>query len=129
MLTHLRQLVQDALAPVEAATLSTTGPAGLQARLFPCQAMGLTLYLLVPSTSDHLFNLEYEPAVAVTTAHWQLAGNGRRLLLPQAPADLGLAQMPEARGCDLVAVTPTRLQINRPCGWGYSDTIDIDEVT
>lgn len=128
MLVHLRQRVQDAFAQVQAATLSTTGPAGLQARLLPCQAIGLTLYLLIPTTSDQLFNLEHQSAVVVTTPQWQLRGEGHRLSLAQAPAGLCLTHSPEANGCDLIAVGPTRLQINRPTGWGYSETIDIDEA-
>jgi hypothetical protein len=127
MLDHLRQRVIEVLAPVQNATLSTCGPAGIQARIFPCQAAGLRLYLLVPSTSDQLFNLEHEATAVVTTPEWQVRGWGRRLALALAPAALALAASPYAAGCDLVEIEPHRLQINRPCGWGYLETIDIDE--
>lgn len=127
MLDHLRQRVIEVLAPVQSATLSTCGPASIQARIFPCQALGLRLYLLVPTTSDQLFNLEHEATTVVTTPEWQLRGVGRRLPLALAPAGLSLAHSPYAVGCDLVEIEPHRLQVNRPCGWGYLETIDIDE--
>jgi hypothetical protein len=127
MLDHLRQRVIEVLAPVQNATLSTCGPAGIQAHIFPCQALGLHLYLLVPSTSDQLFNLEHEAAAVVTTPEWLVRGTGWRRPLALAPAGLSLADAPYAAGCDLVEIEPHRLQINRPCGWGYLETIDMDE--
>ena len=69
MLTHLRRHVAATLAPTHSATLATSGPAGLQADLLPCVARGTRLYLLLPCTSDHLLNLDYDPAAVVTAAH------------------------------------------------------------
>ena len=67
MLTYLRQHVATTLAPALSATLATSGPAGLQADLFPCVARGTLLYLLLPCTSDQLLNLDsdYVPPFAV----------------------------------------------------------------
>ncbi len=126
MLEHLRLQAVKILASTQAATLSTTGPAGLQAQVFPCESLHLTLYFLVPVVSDHLLNLEHDLAVVVSSVGWQLVGNGRIISLADAPARLKLPQRPEAAGCVLVAIRPSRLQINRRNSWGFSDTIDLD---
>lgn len=127
MLEHLRRRVGDVLATAQAATLSTSGPAGVTARVYPCEASGLYLYLLVPGTSDQLLNLEHDTAAVVTTPEWQLRGAGRSLPLAAAPPGLLLPGSPQAAGCVLVEVRPSRLQINRRNGWGFSETIDLDE--
>ena len=126
MLAHLRLRVVETLAPAQSATLSTTGPAGLQARVVPCEARDTSLYLLLSGTSDQLLNLEHEPTALVTTLDWQLQGTGQVLPLEDAPPDLKLLQLPQVPGCVLVLIKPTRLQINRrQGGWGSSETIDI----
>ncbi|HRQ36579.1 MAG TPA: hypothetical protein PLD25_01550 [Chloroflexota bacterium] len=127
MLAHLRQRVEDVLAPVQTANLSTSGPAGIQSRVFPCEAVGMWLYLLVPGTSDHLFNLEHEPTAVVSTKQWQLHGRGCTIPLSQAPPTLSLPHSPDAPGCVLVKIQPMRLQINQPQGWGNGETIDITD--
>lgn len=126
MLEHLRLQAVKILAATQSATLSTSGPAGIQAQVFPCEAQHLTLYFLVPIVSDHLLNLEHDPAVVVSTVGWQLKGNGRILPLAEGPSRLTLPQKPEANGCVLVEIRPSRLQINRRNSWGFSDTIDLD---
>lgn len=126
MLEHLRQRAIEILASSQTATLSTSGPAGIQARVFPYEAQGLTLYVLVPTVSDQLLNLERDSAVVMTTSGWQLRGNGRVLPLNEAPPNLILSQSPQASGCVLVEIRPFRLQINRHNGWGFSETIDLD---
>lgn len=128
MLAHLKERVVEVLAPARSANLATSGPAGLQARVYPCEALGMCLYLLVPGTSDQLFNLEYEPTAVASTPQWQLHGHGYILPLSQAPPTLKLPTMAESLGCVLVELRPTRLQINHTQGWGYGETIDIDEV-
>lgn len=128
MLAHLQQRIEEVLAPVQQANLSTSGPAGIQAQLFPCEAVGMTLFLLVPGTSDQLFNLEQQPTAVVSTAAWQLFGQGHILPLEQAPAELKLPQSANAVGCVLVRLQPERLQINQQHGWGYGETIDIDDT-
>src|SRR5512138_1773898 len=94
MLSHLRQRIATTLAPTDSATLATNGPAGLQADLFPCVARGTQLYLLLPCTSDHLLNLDYDPAAVVTAAGWQVRGRAR-VLDPAETTDIGpLADVP-----------------------------------
>ncbi|MBK8989244.1 MAG: hypothetical protein IPM39_24800 [Chloroflexi bacterium] len=125
MLEPLRHHVSEALTAESSATLSTNGPGGIQAGFFPCEADGLTLYLLVPAASDVLFNLEAETAVVVTTPHWQMEGEGEVLPLGQAPQMLRLPRLPQAAGCALVAVRCQRLHLNWSVGWGYRETIDV----
>jgi hypothetical protein len=74
MLDKLRDRATQILAETDFCTLATTGPAGIQASMVHCAGRGTTLYVLVPDTSDHLFNLESEPEVAVTAETWHLRG-------------------------------------------------------
>ena len=124
MLNHLRQRVTETLLSAKAATLSTHGAAGIQANVFPCESMGLRLYLLVPRTSDHLFNLEHNQEVVVTTDTWQLRGVAN--IASEYPAGLTLLQQPDVAWCEVVAVRPTRLQIEPQGSHGHAETIDMD---
>jgi hypothetical protein len=126
MLEPLRLRVIEALKNESSATLSTNGPGGIQAGFFPCEADGLTLYLLVPASSDVLFNLESETAVVITTPRWQMEGEAEVCPLAQAPPSLQLARSPQAPGCVLVAIGCRRIHFNWAEGWGYRETIDCD---
>jgi hypothetical protein len=123
MLNHLRQRVMEILSAAGTVTLSTHGAAGIQANVFPCETVEMTLYLLIPHTSDHLFNLEHNHEVVVTTEAWQVRGVA--YIVPYRPVGLALLQQPDAAWCEVVAVRPMRLQIDRPGGTGYAETIDI----
>lgn len=124
MLDHLRQRVIETLATVRSATLSTYGPAELQATHLACEAIDMRLYLLLPTTSDHMLNLENQ--VVVTTSDWQLRGVALILDSADYPPDLSLYRKPEAQWSRLVEIRPTQLHIRRRNGWGYSETIDIE---
>jgi hypothetical protein len=124
VLRHIRQRVVKALARASTVTLSTYGPADIQAGVYACEATDVTLYLLVPRTSDHLFNLEHNPNVVATTESWQLRGTAR--VAEQRPVGLALLHGPDADWCELVEIRPTRLQIKRSEGGGYGETFDID---
>lgn len=126
MLEPLRLRVIGALKNESSATLSTNGPGGIQAGFFPCEADGLTLYLLVPAASDVLFNLESETAVVITTPRWQMEGQTEVCPLSQAPPTLKLVHSPQAAGCMLVVVHCQRIHFNWAEGWGYRETIDCD---
>lgn len=126
MLDHLRQRVIETLATVRAATLSTYGPAELQAALLACEAIDIRLYLLLPVNSDQVLNLENQPEVVVTTPDWQLRGLGMLLDKADYPPHLSLYHKPEAQWSYLVEIQPTQLHIRRRNGWGYSETIDIE---
>jgi hypothetical protein len=128
MLEPLRQRVRKALSVETAATLSTNGRGGIQAGFFPCAADGLTLYFLVPSASDLLFNLEMDTAVVVTTPRWQMEGDGKIHPLPVSSGSAAvrqLARSPHAAGCVLVAVPCQRIHFSWENGWGYRETIDL----
>jgi hypothetical protein len=127
MLDHLRQRVIETLTPVHSATLSTYGPAELQASLLPCESSGLRLYMLLPAISDHLLNLENQTEVVVTTTDWQLRGIALVLGSADYPPDMSLHRKPEAQWSRLIEIRPTQLHIRRRNGWGYSETIDIEE--
>jgi hypothetical protein len=124
MLNHLHERVTETLSGARTVTLSTHGAAGIQANVFACESTGLWLYLLVPRTSDHLFNLEHHPEVVVTTEAWQLRGVACIAL--EQPVGLALLQQPDAAWCEVVMVRPTRLQIEPQGGLGHAETIDID---
>jgi hypothetical protein len=125
MLDYARQRGIEALRIPRTAVLATSGPAGVQASEFPCQAIDLDLYLLVPKTSDHLFNLEHDPNVTLLTPAWEL--KGQACIIPPGASDLELHLLrePEAEWCVLLRVDPCQLQIRRQGGWGNLETIDL----
>ncbi|HEU5098437.1 MAG TPA: pyridoxamine 5'-phosphate oxidase family protein [Roseiflexaceae bacterium] len=127
MLDHLRQQIATTLAPTQYAALATTGPAGLQADLLPCMARELHIYLLLPSTSDHLLNLENDPQVVLTTAEWQVHGQARVLGVAERQAAGALLDAPAAPWGIVVDIQPTRLTIAHPGGWGAAETIDLEQ--
>ena len=107
------------------AVLVTTGPAGVQAGEFPCEAISLVLYLLVPQTSDHLFNLEHDASITVLTAGCELKGQAQVISHGTPDLDLALWREPGAEWCVLVRVEPTQVQIRSERGWGNLETIDL----
>jgi len=125
MLDHLRRRVCAALAAAREGLLATCGKADLQVSRLPCEGHDLRLYLLVPRTSDHLFNLEHEPQVVVVTEAWELRGTGRRVTAGEQPPDLGLARRPEAQWSDLVEVCAERLHLYE-AGGRTAETIDVN---
>jgi hypothetical protein len=84
----------------------------------------LTLFLLVPRASDHLFNIEGQEAVVVVTDCWELRGSARVVVAPERPADLALLQREEALWSELVAVQAQRLHVFG-AGARPAETIDV----
>ena len=119
MLDYARQRALEAQRIPCRAVLATSGPAGIQAGEFPCEAIDLDLYLLVPKTSDHLFNLEHDSTVTLLTAGWELKGQAQ--IIPPGVSDLrlDLLREPGAEWCVLVRVDPCRSRegpyIHRRC--------------
>jgi len=123
MINKLRDRAAQILAETCLCTLATTGPAGIQASMVHCAGRGTSLYLLVPDTSDHLFNLEIEPEVAVTTEIWHLRGTAA---IVQDHTDLFSADQSEWH--TVVKVTPMRLHILPDSGaTHHAETIDFDD--
>ncbi len=126
----LKKLRADALALIATTphcTLSTTGPAGVQASVVTCVVREDCVYVLVPSTVDQLFNLEYEPEMVLTSSLWQLRGAALALreadgLQGTAPYDI-VAQATVA-GYTLVEVFPLRMHLEPDGPRRYRETID-----
>ena len=125
MLRQLRQRASEALATAHQIVLSTGGPADIQVEVLPCEAVGLALYVLVPRTSDLLFNLESNTAVVATADTWQARGVAALLPPGRYPERLAIARTPEAAWCEVVEIRPTRLQLRPTNGTGQGETIDI----
>jgi hypothetical protein len=122
MLDKLRERAAQILAQTDSCTLASTGPAGLQASMVRCAGRQTTLYLLVPDTSDHLFNLESEPNVAITTETWRLHGTAE---IVKGSTDLFLAD--QSQWHTVFRVTPVRMHILPNSGVeNYAETIDFD---
>jgi len=125
MLDYARQRAIQALKIPRRAVLVTSGPARVQVSEGPCAAIDLKLYLLLPQTSDHLFNLEYDPSITLLAANWVLKGTARIIPPNVLNLELGLFQVSEEEGCILVQVDPSQVQIRREQGWGNLETIDV----
>jgi hypothetical protein len=125
MLDYARQRVIEALRIHRKVVLATSGPAGVQVSEFPCEAVELNLLLLMPKTSDHLFNLEYDPTVTLLTDGWELKGKAQVISPNAMDLELDLLRKPGAEWCELVQVIPYRVHIRREEGWGNIETIDL----
>ena len=128
MLDYARQRVREALRIPHRAVLATTGPAGLHASEVPCEAVELNLYLLLPRTSDHLFNLEHESAVTVVTSGWELKGHAKIVPSDTPGLELNSLREPGTEWFVLVQVDPSQLQVHRVGGWGNLETIDLQSL-
>ena len=125
MLDYARQRAIEVLKIPRSAVLATNGPAGVQVSEFPCEALDLELYLLVPQTSDHLFNLEHVSTVSLLTDKWELKGEAQILSPNSSDLKLDILREPGAEWSVLVRVRPFKLQIRKGDGWGNLETLDI----
>lgn len=85
MLDRLRDQAFQALTATSHCTLSTVGPAGLCASNVALAVESNRLYVLIPNTSDHLFNLEQDTAVALTAETWELTGQAAQIAADESP--------------------------------------------
>ena len=125
MLDYTRQRAAEVLKIPRTAILATSGPAGVHASELRYEALELEVYLLMPQTSDHLFNLEYDSNVTLLTAGWELKGKARILSLDISDISLNLLREPEAEWCVLVLVDPIQVHVLREGGWGRTETLDL----
>jgi hypothetical protein len=91
-----------------------------------CEADGLDRFLLVPRTSDHLFNLEYDSNVTLLMPGWELKGKAQIVSDRATVPGLALLRESGAQFCALVRVHPRRIQIRRAGGWGRLKTIELE---
>jgi hypothetical protein len=129
MLSQLRAEALALIAATSHCTLSTMGPAGVQASLVVCVVHAGCVYVLVPSTIDHLFNIEHEFEVVLTSATWQL--RGAALAIGDVAGGYGTAPdtlQARARvaGTTLVEVFPLRMHLEATGPRRYRETIDFD---
>jgi len=126
MFDYARQRAIEALSLPRKVVLATSGPAGVQAGEFLCEAKELVLYLLLPRTSDQLFNLEHNCTATLLSDGWELKGEAQIVAASSPGLDLNLLQEPGSEWCVLVRVDPVRIQIRRAGGWGNIETIDLN---
>lgn len=129
MLDKLRAQALALIADTPYCTLSTTGPAGVQASVVACIVYDACVYVHVPSTVDHLFNIEQTMEVVLTTAQWQLRGVGLALSDAQGQhgtAPRAISESARNSGHLLVEVFPLRMHIEAAGERRYRETIDFD---
>jgi hypothetical protein len=128
----LSQLRAEALAQIAATPhcmLSTTGPAGVQASFVACVVRDDCVYMLISSTLDHLFNLEHELEVVLTSSLWQLRGVALAIGESDGPhgaTPYDLRARARAAGSILVEVFPLRMHLEPAGRRRYRETIDFD---
>lgn len=125
MIDYAHQRAGEALKSARKAVLATNGPTGVQVSEFPCEAKDLKLYLLLPQTSDHLFNLEQDSRVALLTKELELRGRARALSPEEAAPELEILRAKDIEWDVLIEVKPIQIQIRRHVGWGADETIDL----
>jgi len=125
MISYARERAIEMLKTAHTAVLATIGLAGVQVSEFPCEAVELDLYLLVPRTSDHLFNLEQDDRVALHTEQWELTGKGQVLSPEEKWPRISIFQKTGTAWYVLVKVVPSQIQVLRSEGWGPAETIDL----
>lgn len=126
MLDYSHKSVIDALKIPKRVIMATNGPAGLLASEFICESDELKLYILIPKTSDHLFNLESDLSVSLVTDVWELKGQAHILIIPPADLDLHLLNEPDYMWCTLVRIDPNQIHFLRKDGQGNIETIDLN---
>ncbi len=125
MFDYAHQRALEALGTPNSAVLVTNGPAGVQVGEFPCDAPGLSLYLLVPQTSDHLFNLEYESTVTLLIARCEVTGRAQIISRGAVAPACALLQNPAADWGVFLQVKISQVQIRSDEGWGNRETFDL----
>jgi len=128
MLDYARQRAIEVLGIPGKVVLVTHSPAGLQAGEFPCEAVGLDLYLLIPRTSDQLFNLEQNSSITALAANWELHGEAYVIASTTLDQAINLLGESGAGWCKLVRVVPDQIKIRRENGWGFLETIEINPL-
>jgi hypothetical protein len=125
MFDYAQQRAREVLGSPRAAVLVTNGPAGVQVGEFPCTLSGLSLHLLVPQTSDHLFNLEAEAQVTLLIARCEVKGRAQIISREAVNPACELLRAAAADWCAFVCVEIAQLHIRSDEGWGNRETLDL----
>ena len=125
MFDYAQQRALEVLGTPRTAVLVTNGPAGIQIGEFACALSGLSLYLRVPQTSDHLFNLEYESTVTLLSARCEVKGRAQIIAREMVNLDCDLLREPAADWCAFLRVEISQVQLRSEAGWGNRETIDL----
>jgi hypothetical protein len=128
MLDHLRTAALTIIATPPECTLSTAGPAGIQAALVRCLVVDGGLYVLVPSGDDTVVNIEQVPDVVLTTPRWQVHGTSMILgevAQPTSPLPAAIRTRPDAAGHVVMRVVPLRMHVFASQSQG-AQTIDFE---
>ncbi len=125
MFDYAQQRALEVLGTPHTAVLVTTGPAGVQVGEFPCAASGLRIDLLVPRTSDHLFNLEHNTTVTLLIARCEVMGTAQIVSREAVDVAGDLLRNPAANWCVCVRVDVLQVQLRNEAGWGNRETIDL----
>jgi hypothetical protein len=120
MIEHLRLRAANAFAKFDRVTLATCGPSGPHVSRVQCKAQGTTLILHVSWSSDHLFNLEHQPEVAILSPEWQLRGSAQIM----NPETCSVPKSPLSDWHAIVMVQPIRLQMLSKDSLSFAETID-----
>lgn len=125
MINYARERAIEVLKTVHTAVLATISLAGVEVGEFSCEAIDLDLYLIIPRTSDHLFNLERDGRVALHTDQLNLTGTGRVLSPEDKWPSISLLPKAGKGWYVIVKVVLNQVQILRAEGWGPEETIDL----
>ena len=125
MFDYAHQRALEVLGAPHAAVLVTNGPAGLQVGEFACALSGLNLYLRVPQTSDHLFNVEHASTVTLLINRCEVKGSAQIIPRDIVDLDCALLQEPEADWCAFLRVEISQVHLRSEAGWGNRETIDL----
>lgn len=129
MLDKLRAEALALIGTTWHCTLSTIGPAGVQASVVGCMVLDDCIYILVPSTVDHLFNIQHTMEVVLTTTLWQVRGVGLALGGEHGPHGTlphELSARARTEGYALVEVFPLRIHLEAAGQRQHRETIDFD---
>jgi hypothetical protein len=128
VLDKLRAEALTLIVTTPQSILSTHGPAGVQASSVTCIVCEGCLYILVPSASDHLFNLEHELELVLTSPCWQVRGLalGQGIATRQSgAARCELEALSAKLGTTIVEVFPLRIHLEVDEQRRHRETIDI----
>ncbi len=125
MFDYAHQRALEVIGTPRIAVLVTNGPAGVQVGEFSCAVLGLSLYLLVPQTSDHLFNLECESAVTLLITLCEVKGRAQIVARGAVHPDCALLRNPAADWGAFVRIEISQVQIRSEEGWGNRETLDL----